>query len=167
MWYNVWSVAAFAGALAIGQDPAVKPPASCPVTKPANTFVPPSPHKLELQDGYFFVGTDRLWTWVPLSGVYVTVKGPDGYSTKQAWWTASYPRGDFEEWRTAPKPSLMITARRLDGDTPSPPPSHGSFSWVPNGPFFMSGPTVPTPGCWEITGALDGVRLSFVVWVGG
>jgi hypothetical protein len=30
---------------------------------------------------------------------------------------------------------------------------------------MLTGVIVPTPGCWEITGAYKGQQLNFVVWV--
>ena len=46
-------------------------PGSCPVTKPADRpFRPPSPYKAKPSVGQFWFGTDRLWTALPVSGMW-------------------------------------------------------------------------------------------------
>ena len=48
------------------------PPASCPVTFPQDpAFVPPEPYSpISPFPGYFWYGTNSLWTLVPVDGVW-------------------------------------------------------------------------------------------------
>ena len=99
------------------------------------------------------LGADGAWQSLPQSGA--------GYGQKTFWWRSGY------DWRTDPNPALTITGRRLDG--PAPPLSatratHGIRDDI--GVFMLAGVEIPTLGCWEITGRIDGRELSFVVWVG-
>jgi hypothetical protein len=113
-----------------------------------------------VDDGsWFFFGTEKLWTKLPASGVYVTIRHTDGYFNKHPWWSASY------DWHAGPRPALTITGLRLDSLMPSAP-IRGIPSFAPDlGSFYMSGLTFPSPGCWEVTGQLGFEKLAFVVWV--
>ncbi len=118
----------------------------------------------------FFFGTEKLWTELPLSGIYPTVEQKDGYSTKQAWFSSSYNWRTLDEWRShmGDAPKFTITVRRLDSADKSAkvPPQTGSPSFAENGgAFYMSGPTFPALGCWEVTGQMDDAKLTFVLWV--
>jgi hypothetical protein len=47
-------------------------PETCPVTKPYQTslFVPPLPYEARGGTGSFWFGTDRLWTNLPVNGIW-------------------------------------------------------------------------------------------------
>src|SRR5438445_5314916 len=47
-------------------------PATCAVTKPYHTslFVPPSPYEAKTAKTQFWFGTDRLWTNLPIDGIW-------------------------------------------------------------------------------------------------
>ena len=47
-------------------------PETCPVTKPYQTslFVPPLPYAPKAPLGYFWFGTNRLWTMLPVNGTW-------------------------------------------------------------------------------------------------
>jgi len=68
----------------------------------------------------------------------------------------------FGWWREV-SGRLVITGRRLDGQAA---PARGD---VPDGygqtGFQASGVVFPTEGCWEITGTVGEVRLTFVTFV--
>jgi hypothetical protein len=65
-------------------------------------------------------------------------------------------------WRIVPG-SLTITGRRLDSaGTPlaaSIPDEYGQEGFTPSGVYF------PTEGCWEVTGTVGDVSLTFVTFV--
>lgn len=141
------------------QQPEVsKIPASCPVTKrPVTPFIPPWPYpavprKPEFHS--FWFGTDRLWT-------SLSDTARMGSREKLPWYRAGY------DWRTEPKPRLIVSGKRLDGPAPAlavdGPDAVNTHS---NQQYIMVGIGIPTPGCWEIAGRYGDDELSYVVWVG-
>ena len=163
MWCKLFTSAALASCVSLAQDarPYLRPPDTCPVTRPpAEVFSAPAGYPNLGDSAWFLFGTEKLWTKLPASGVYVTIQHADGYFNKHVWWSTSY------DWHAGPRPELAITARRLDSSTVSPPPIRGNPSFTTDlGSFYMSGPTFPSKGCWEVTGQLGLEKLAFVVWV--
>jgi hypothetical protein len=101
-------------------------------------------------------GNGSLWVgglWP--NGVVIMTRddvGPDGQlGMKFGWYrlTSGY---------------LTITGRRLDA--PAPPASGLTFpgGYGPTG-FNASGVTFPTEGCWQVTGRVGRVALTFVTFV--
>jgi hypothetical protein len=81
---------------------------------------------------------------------------PDGSIwTKLPWWG----------YRT-PRKLLEIRGQRLDGYSP---PLRASVRWGQpdgyRGSFWSSGMTFPRAGCWQVTGRVGNVRLTFVTLV--
>ncbi len=68
----------------------------------------------------------------------------------------------FGWWRMVPG-RLTITGRRLDAPAP-PPRASVPDGYGPQG-FQASGVSFPTEGCWEVTGAVGGSKLTFVIFV--
>jgi hypothetical protein len=68
----------------------------------------------------------------------------------------------FGWWRSVPG-KLSITGRRLDAAAPplraSVPDGYGESGFQSSGVYF------PTPGCWEVTGTVGPVNLTFVTFV--
>ena len=101
-------------------------------------------------------GNDSLWVgslW-PHGVVIITSDdvGPDGrFGMKFGWYrlTSGY---------------LTITGRRLDA--PAPPAAGQTFpgGYGPTG-FNASGVIFPTEGCWQVTGRVGRVALTFVTFV--
>jgi hypothetical protein len=125
---------------------AYTPAPDCPVTIPGSTG-PPGVSAGALFGSQSSYGNQDLWVGAMGPGG-VIVSGPTG--VKLGWWR-------FAEGR------LVITGRRLDGTAPplrsSVPDGYGSSG------FQASGVEFPTGGCWEITGAVGGGRLTFVTYV--
>jgi hypothetical protein len=85
---------------------------------------------------------------------------PEGYTQKVWFWKKGY------NGRVEPEPKLVVTGRRLDASAPPLMASKASNGYHPDFDWAMLvGVDVPTLGCWEITGHIDGHQLSFVVWV--
>lgn len=149
---------------------------SCPVTKPPlMAVIPPSPYPTELPADSFWLGTENLWTELPMDGTW---KGlpiwsaaeqaesegdsyrPTGsaFRNKLVWWHEGY------DWRT--DDPLTVTGNRLDAPTP-PLTGHASNGWTNDShhPFMVAGIFIPTLGCWQITGDYKGDKLTFVVFV--
>lgn len=131
---------------------------------PSPRFVPSAPyHSVRLSDDMFWYGTDKLWTKLAVDGVWHTKDNVDkkgGYATKLVFWTQGF------DWRREPEPELIITALRLDGDSPSVASSGANAVFVnTNTPAMMTGIDVPTEGCWEVTAYYRGHRLAFTVSV--
>lgn len=67
-------------------------------------------------------------------------------------------------WDLRKKGTLFVTGRRLDGSAPPArayiPRSYDDYAGGMS--LFL---LFPTPGCWEITGAVANARLTFVVQV--
>jgi hypothetical protein len=130
-------------------------PKTCAVTRPSeHPFVPPRPY---LANGVNWFGTDRLWTFLPSDGIW-------GQGEKTFWFREDWSH--YHRWipdEIAMK--LTITARRLDAPTPPPEISAGptfNRDWKA---FMLGGISLPTPGCWEITGRYEDAVVQFVVWV--
>lgn len=128
-------------------------PPPCPVTIPNGMMAspdlgPPSP---------IYHGNGALFTGFPSDGIVKIQPGqvePDGWlGWKWPWWRklrVVYGR-------------LTIQGRRLDA--PAPPlraeilDGYGDTGFQPSAIYF------PTEGCWEITGKVGDVSLTFVVLV--
>jgi len=75
---------------------------------------------------------------------------------KVFWWSQGY------DWRNP----LTVTGRRIDGSAPPLVASTATNAFAEDiGSSILVGVEIPAAGCWEITGHLNGVTLSFVVWV--
>jgi hypothetical protein len=140
---------------------------SCPVTKPSlMAFIPPSPYPADLPEGSFWFGTGKLWTNLPMGGIW---KGLPHYEEKDPafrnklfWWHEGY------DWRTETPPNLTVTGRRVDAQAPPlTTDEHANNGWTNDSqhPFMVAGIFIPTLGCWQITGDYKGDRLTFVVFV--
>lgn len=140
-----------------------EPPAYCAVTVAQPPyFVPPEPWPATpptvvlIHAGHWY-GTEELWTSIPATGATLYAPGDKLFYWSRHFMTAS---DDFGQ------PELSVTARRLDGDAPTvtaPPANNGGRA--DTGTFMVTGLTLPTPGCWEITAEYRGATLSYVVWV--
>ena len=96
-----------------------KPPETCPITQPpVKPFVPPSPYSASIDPHYFWYGTEKLWTSLPVDGTW---KGLPHYRSKNTsfrqkmlWFRQGY------SWhrRDPEQPLLKVTGRRLDAQAP-------------------------------------------------
>jgi hypothetical protein len=163
------SAIAFTGLrTAQGESPATtpheEPPSSCPITKPSDPpFVPPVPLQAS---GATWIGSAKLWTFVPADGVWRALPHytPEDsrYRQKVFWWSERF------DWRTENPPDLTITGQRLDGASiplSSDPNANAGWTNDRNHPFMVDGIFIPTLGCWKITGHYKNEELSYVVWV--
>ncbi len=152
---------------------------SCPVTKPPlMAFIPPSPYPTEQPADSFWLGTENLWTSLPMDGTWKGLplwsaaeqaeNEDDSYRptasafrNKLVWWHEGY------DWRTEDVPNLTVTGRRLDAPAPPLPTEHDNNGWTDDShhPFMVTGIFIPALGCWAITGDYQGYRLTFVVLV--
>ena len=98
-----------------------------------------------------------MWTSLLSDGTWGSLPYHDGgYTQKVFWWSEGY------DWRSP----LTVSGRRIDA--PAPPLAASTAtnaSAADIGSSILVGVEIPTAGCWEITGHLKGVGLSFVVWV--
>ena len=156
----------FLSQASLAQRPeAAKPgdvPASCPVTKASDRpFIPPPPYPEKPYPGAFWYGSDRLWTSPPPDGTWRGLghSAPDDptFSQKMPWFRLGY------DWRTEPNPNLKVTGKRLDA--PAPPLQGTANNVIGPPPYLMVGMSIPTLGCWEITGHYADDELTVVVWV--
>ena len=115
-------------------------------------------------DNEFWLGTEKLWIALPKSGeVWDWVPHAPGHEhdlTAKIFWGSL----DFDYHRKEDY-DLKVTGRRLDGD--APPLIANRTTNALGDPYdaMLTGVYMPTPGCWEITGAYKGQKLSFVVWL--
>lgn len=129
---------------------------ACPVTRPPDPqFVPRPPYPaLPPVTDSFWYGTRSLWTVLPLDGRW-SQRGERFW-----WWSEEFKVADDET------PDLVLTARRLDGAAPpyrtteATNAYHQDFYWS-----MLVGFTLPSTGCWEITGEYRGHRLVVIQWV--
>jgi hypothetical protein len=143
-------------------------PETCPVTKPYQTslFVPPFPYPAKAPVGWFWFGTDRLWTQLPANGIWSGLghSTPDDPTFGQK---LAFGRQDYDALKE-PRPKLRVTGRRLDAPAPPLVSAKATNGWVQrNQPFMVTGVNLPTLGCWEITAHYEDDELTFVVWVPG
>jgi len=100
---------------------------------------------------------------LPISGAWNGLPySPEakGYVQKVGWWRQGYNN------RTEPKPKLIVTGRRLDGDAPALAVSDATNAYSPDiGSAMLVGIHIPTHGCWEITGHYGGHTLTLIVSV--
>ncbi len=137
----------------------------CLTTLPSGpTFAPPAPYdSVHPSHNMFWYGTAALWTQLGADGVWHIQNNADehnGYFTKLVFWRKGF------DWRKEHEPALIVTARRMDGDSPSVTVAHANAVFVTsNTPAMMTGISIPTAGCWEVTGHYGGHTLSFIVSV--
>ena len=125
---------------------------------PSPSFVPPAPYPERPRPENFWYGSAKLWTQLPITGIWQGTRSDGSYVTKLVFWRQGF------DWRTEPNPNLILTARRLDGEAPSVALSHANPVFVnTKSPAIMVGLGIPTPGCWDITAYYNGVSLEFVV----
>lgn len=136
-------------------------PGGCPITRPPNPAfvppVPPAPASPSVRGGAFWYGTPALWTSVQRDGNWSALPYQDGaYTQKVFWWSQGY------DWQTP----LTVTGRRIDGSAPPLRASAATNAYAGDiGEAILVGVEIPSAGCWQITGHLKGVDLSFLVWV--
>jgi hypothetical protein len=140
------------------------PPATCAVTRPPDpAFVPPPPTPPKPPARYvgqFWYGTPDLWTMLGNDGTWSGLQlGANGYSQKIFWWRQGYVATD------EPNPALTVTATRLDASAPAVTAADATNASADFGDAMLMGVTLPTAGCWQITGQYRGHDLSFIVWV--
>ncbi len=136
---------------------------TCAITQPPNQpFNPPAPYSPgSPYEDHFWYGIEKLWTLLPFDGLWRDLPRDEaGFGQKVFWWREGY------DWREEPLPTLTVTARRLDGTAPSFESSEATNGFHPDlDSFMLTGVTIPTAGCWQITAQHQGQELSFIVQV--
>jgi hypothetical protein len=141
-------------------------PESCPVTRlfQTSSFVPPAPYEPKTAKTQFWFGTDRLWTNLPITGIWkglpldTTARHPT-FAQKLFWWRQDYNAG------AEPQPNLIVTGKRLDSPTTPLEVSRATYAFVAHRSTMLVGLGFPTVGCWQITGRYENDELTFVIWV--
>jgi hypothetical protein len=130
-------------------------PPSCPVTKPNGKQPPIGKNAFGRGPGGH--GNDEFWTNVWTWGESVVLVPPTHVQQNGSLGSMKWPW-----WRGVPG-ELTIAGHRLDADAP---PLHAD---IPDGygetGFQASGLIFPTTGCWQVTGRVGDVSLTFVVLV--
>jgi hypothetical protein len=113
-------------------------------------------------ENYFWFGTARLWTLLPMTGTGPGLRGytpnDSTFRQKLPFWRRGY------DWHSEPIAKLTVTGGRLDG--PSAPLIADHANNVTTQPAsMMTGVDLPALGCWEITGHYGDDDLTFVVWI--
>lgn len=139
------------------------PPVDCSVTTKQNPlFEAPEPYSpLAPWDGLFWFGSDHLWTSLHDDGVWAGLPlSPDGYTQKIMWWSSLY------DLPNEPEPALIVTGRRLDGESPELR-FYGATNAMTDdiGEAMLTGVEFPSLGCWEVRGEYKKTSLMFVVWI--
>lgn len=135
-----------------GQCPVTTPPPVA-LTPPPATETGPNPNLVfRASASTFLYGNDALIVLLPNDGTFHPSDPQRGLAggVKQGW------------WRTA-QGELVIATRRLDAPEllvqADVPGGYGDSGFQATGINFAS------PGCWEVTGAVGGKTLTFVVKV--
>lgn len=130
--------------------------ADCLTTLPPNPlFTPPAQYPTNTGQGFWY-GTNALWVKLPLSHGRVT----KGIANKLFVWSQGF------HWQTDPKPYLIVTGKRLDGDAPAIAEAGGTSAYSGAKALMLSGVVFPTEGCWELSIFHAGHVLTFVLSVG-
>jgi len=133
---------------------------ACPVTIPPNPpFVPPAPYQPIPSPRGFWYGTSALWTYLHGDGLWHGIREAGGYSNKLFLWTPGF------DGRIEPRPDIIVVLRRLDAEAPLVSSRGGTNAFFDGSWAMLTGVTIPTAGCWEVTSAHGGQPLSFVVFV--
>ena len=149
----------------VGRLPDASAPPSCPITKrPDPPFVPPSAFPSTppgAPGGAFWYGTNHLWTVANADGSWGGLRNANGgYENKSFWWSAAFKVNE------EPQPALQITGRRLDAPAEGARVGTATNAGAADiGSAMLTGVTLPTSGCWELTGRYREQELSFVIWI--
>jgi hypothetical protein len=138
-------------------------PETCPVTKPADQpFVPP-PYPAKPGHGYYWFGTDRLWTSLPVIGAWrLGHYEPDDPTFRQKLF---FRRQGYDA-RIEPRPNLTVSGKRIDAPAgPLLTDGKGNGSSAKDDQFIVTCINFPTTGCWEVTGRYENDELTFVIWI--
>lgn len=138
------------------------PPDTCPITQPQDPiFVPPEPYPEQAPYGNFWYGGNDLWTSLQPNGRWYALPHDEkGYGQKVFFWREGF------DMTKENQPQITISGRRLDGDAPTFEETGGTNGYHGDmGQFMLTGVTIPTAGCWELTARYNEAQLSFVVWV--
>jgi hypothetical protein len=136
------ALATFVGHQALPQAAAVRSKSlACPVTQ-------------RTSDGWLANESLKV---LPPEGALVFKPGGSGFVDYDGGLGVKWP------WIRVKEGRLLVGGRRLDGDAPAArayiSDGYGLVGFQPTYLVF------PTPGCWEITGAVSGSTLTFVVEV--
>ena len=134
----------------------------CPATRPPDPAFAPQ-MGIAPEQGYFFYGSDALWTTLPISGVWEALpQSEQGFTQKMFWWSEDF------DISVEINPSLTVTALLLDDKntqplmTASSPATTGQHG---TGSFMLVGMDFPSAGCWQVTGAYRNATLVFSILV--
>lgn len=135
----------------------------CPITQPQNPiFIPPQPWpSASPYENIFWYGSENLWTKLQTDGTWRSLPDDDGGMVqKLVWWHAGY------NWQEDPMPDIGVRGRRLDSEAPEFEFSGGTNTYHPDVESAMLiGASIPSLGCWEITGFYENEQLSYVVLI--
>ena len=137
---------------------------TCDVTRPTDPLVPPSGYPNEPPAGFGseWYGTPALWTNLDRNGeTWAHLPStPDGLSQKTFWWSTDWvPEAN-------PVPDITVVGTRLDAPG-SFEANHATNASAGMGTAMLVGVTIPSPGCWRLTGTYLDASLSIVVEVKG
>ena len=121
--------------------------------------LPNGKHPLGTAAGPYWYGNGKLFTPLWPHGVILAdqrfINADGSISMKFMWWGFRVPHK-----------KLTIGGQRVDGPSP---PLRASVNWGQpdgfRGSFWSSGLTFPRAGCWQVTGRVGKVRLTFVTLV--
>ena len=135
----------------------------CRPTRPEPAFVAPAPFPKAPPDYYgaAWYGDPALWTMLDRDGEIWSDLPRDehGYGQKTFWWSTAWTPREEQQ------PAITVTGTRLDGDSSFSAGSPGTNATADFGTAMLVGVDIPAAGCWRLTGAYRGARLSYVVLV--
>lgn len=138
------------------QAAAAEADSSCATTvAPASPFAEPSPSSASR----FWYGSETLAVLLPRGGTWRGMGQSHNYRNKLVWWRQGYSGAN------EPRPELVVTGRRLDGEAPPAMASRatGAHHMDFGGWAMLVTVEFPASGCWEVTGQYKGQTARFVV----
>jgi hypothetical protein len=132
------------------------PVTGCPITIGRPGTQPPAPLNPDVLPVSYvdtWYGNDAIWIRLPKGGVIPAAADQDKstISAKFPWWRVLAGQ-------------LEVSASRFDNDVRLPADVGTVAEYGPTG-FVPSGLVFGGPGCWEITGAIQGRSLTFIASV--
>jgi hypothetical protein len=126
---------------------------------PEQPFIPPSPYPPRPEKA-FYVGSQKLWTVVPESGVVLAIReSSHTLRVKMPWFAVD------ADPNITRRPEISISGRRLDGASDPMVVKSINTGRVPGYTFYPSTLLFPGAGCWEIVATRHGAHVSFIVSV--
>lgn len=144
-------------------------PVGCPLTVPTGDFEPPDRYTQGFDqpprvaqpsaEDLRWYGNLDLWTVLSTTGdVIHETKATGDFARRYFLWSVHQ-----ESPRDEPRPDVVLTAERLDGEGPTVRHTEATHGFTGDNLFMITGLVLPEPGCWHITAEYRGHDLTWTI----